>query len=848
MLNSRRSVVGLLWVTVVAAVGLVLGLLVAPAATASDVGAGSGASSSAADVSAGSAGGALGSGSEAVDPVTYINAQETGTVAQISNGRDHTCAVTSSGFAYCWGSNQHGKLGDGQIETYSPVPVRVVGVAGSGVLSGVQQISAGTQHTCALTGEADGNAYCWGLGHGGRLGVDATANSHSEPRAVTGPDNGRPLTYSQITTGKRHTCAISGGSAYCWGRPKSGQLGTDDKDTINVDRQSYPLKVSDSGGFTNGSVTDISAGLDHTCAVSAVAGGRAFCWGNNGSGRLGIGTAKGPNTCPEAESCSLVPVQVVTGEQKDPSTFLSGVRQIAAGIQGHTCALTGEADGNAYCWGLGDSGRLGDGPPVDSHASPRAVTGPDNGRPLTYSQITTGRKHTCAVAGDPGTAFCWGSPKLGQLGAGKKVTNNANQHYPLKVSDSDWFTNGSVTDISAGFEHTCAVSTADGGQAFCWGASEYGQLGVGTTDGPDKCSGTASCSQVPVPVAGGLQVTPPDVDFGSVKVGASASKEVTVQHSFPLTVEPVVVDIEEDQGNRSDFSFTAKGQCANSRDTLTLLDGQGCKGSVKFAPTAPGEFGEVVSLTPREFPSARTEFAASGFARPGANPGGAVVKASYGDLGKVAVFTAKYKDIKIKNVGDEPLKISGFTIKDDAEDEFDAGMKDCTKARVAPGKSCTAKVEFFPRVAGESVALLKLKSNAIGVATITLSGEGVIPDQALDANGNPVGPSKVRKLQVSDQTLMAKKATAQWKHPKGDVTVTSYQTRIQETSGNWKKWSEKDPKPNLNGWISRGYTKLSPNTKYKVQVRAVSYEVRGKKSTVGFTTDRRGIPTRPANG
>jgi hypothetical protein len=31
-------------------------------------------------------------------------------------------------------------------------------------------------------------------------------------------------------------------------------------------------------------------------------------------------------------------------------------------------------------------------------------------------------------------------------------------------------------------------------------------------------------------------------------------------------------------------------------------------------------------------------------------------------------------------------------------------------------------------------------------------------------------------------------------------------------------------------------------------VRAVSYEVRGKKSAVGFTTDRKGIPTRPANG
>jgi hypothetical protein len=79
--------------------------------------------------------------------------------------------------------------------------------------------------------------------------------------------------------------------------------------------------------------------------------------------------------------------------------------------------------------------------------------------------------------------------------------------------------------------------------------------------------------------------------------------------------------------------------------------------------------------------------------------------------------------------------------------------------------------------------------------------------------------------------------------------VTGYETRIKKKkNGNWKKWSGKDPEPNLNGWISRTFKKLSPNTTYKVQVRAVSLDVRGKKSAVGFTTDRKGIPTRPANG
>ena len=187
-------------------------------------------------------------------------------------------------------------------------------------------------------------------------------------------------------------------------------------------------------------------------------------------------------------------------------------------------------------------------------------------------------------------------------------------------------------------------------------------------------------------------------------------------------------------------------------------------------------------------------------------------------------------------------------IKNDADDEFAAGVKDCTEDKVAPGKSCTAKVQFFPRAAGESAALLDLKSNALGSATIALTGEGVVPVQETDAEGNPIGPGKVRKLRVPDKTVAARKASAKWKRPSGDVTVTSYETRIKKKTGNWKKWSGKDPQPNLNGWVERTFKKLSPKTKYKVQVRARSYEERGPKTGVTFTTDRKGIPTRPANG
>ena len=194
----------------------------------------------------------------------------------------------------------------------------------------------------------------------------------------------------------------------------------------------------------------------------------------------------------------------------------------------------------------------------------------------------------------------------------------------------------------------------------------------------------------------------------------------------------------------------------------------------------------------------------------------------------------------MKNAGDKPLKITGGKITSDPDDEFAADLDDCTDGQVAAGKSCTAKVQFFPRQGGESAALLELKSNAVGSATIALTGMG---EAAVIGK-----PGKVRKLRAPKKQIAAKKATAKWKRPKGDVPVTGYETRIKKKNGNWKTWSSKDPEPNLNGWIDRTFKKLSANTKYKVQVRAWSQDVKGPKDRLKFTTDRKGIPTKPGNG
>jgi len=94
-------------------------------------------------------------------------------ISQISAGGGHTCAVTEAGAVWCWGANYDGQLGDGKSNG-SSVPVKVTGLP-----SGVTQISAGGEHTCAVTDKSA--AWCWGSNYHGQLGSGTTIHARSLP-------------------------------------------------------------------------------------------------------------------------------------------------------------------------------------------------------------------------------------------------------------------------------------------------------------------------------------------------------------------------------------------------------------------------------------------------------------------------------------------------------------------------------------------------------------------------------------------------------------------------------------------------------------------------------------------
>jgi len=284
-----------------------------------------------------------------------------------------------------------------------------------------------------------------------------------------------------VDTGSNHTCAVADGKAYCWGDNSSGQLG--DNSTQDSDA---PVPVA--GALAGRWVTAISAGDSHTCAV---ADGRAYCWGFNGSGQLGTGST----------DVSLQPVAV------DTSGVLGGlsVTSISASVS-FTCAT---AQGHAFCWGRGQFGQLGTGDEKDS-LSPAAVveSGPLVGG--VVDAVATGWHHGCLLSS--GRVFCWGTYST--------VDEDGPSDYstvPQPISVSGALKGKTVTALSAGSYTTCvlakAAATTAGARAgngygnrkpYCWGAGPLG-----------NSSPSGSHYPQPVDVTGALK----DKDSHTITVG-----------------------------------------------------------------------------------------------------------------------------------------------------------------------------------------------------------------------------------------------------------------------------------------------------------------------------------------
>jgi alpha-tubulin suppressor-like RCC1 family protein len=130
-------------------------------------------------------------------------------------GETHTCGVATGGAAYCWGFNFWGQLGNGERTLVGNFPEPVAVVGGHSFVT----LAADGVHTCGLT--RNGSAYCWGRNNVGNLGIGELSEYVLEPIAVTGS-----VRFESLTACWNHTCGISSdGHVYCWGFNRGGVVG-----------------------------------------------------------------------------------------------------------------------------------------------------------------------------------------------------------------------------------------------------------------------------------------------------------------------------------------------------------------------------------------------------------------------------------------------------------------------------------------------------------------------------------------------------------------------------------------------------------------------------------------------
>lgn len=201
-----------------------------------------------------------------------------------------------------------------------------------------------------------------------------------------------------------HFLAVaSDGKAWTWGRNESGQLGVGD---LNNRYNPTPLNVE--------GIVDAACTGEHTLVCTK--GGEVFGFGSNACGQLGNGS-RSPHP-------HVNPIK---------TDFLGTAHKVSAG-KGFSCVI--DSDGSVFSFGSPERGHLGNGTEGKSLERAGKYTYSYVCKPTqiidlaaqTIRQISSGRDHT-VCADEQGRVWAWGFNGYGQLGIG----NNKMQLSPVPV-------------------------------------------------------------------------------------------------------------------------------------------------------------------------------------------------------------------------------------------------------------------------------------------------------------------------------------------------------------------------------------------------------------------------------
>ena len=200
----------------------------------------------------------------------------------VTAGASFTLALDQQGRLWAWGWNGSGRLGiGGTVDAHRPILVSLAGLTADGIpVASFDTVAAGGNFTLAL--DQEGRLWTWGFNAQGRLGLGDTAD-RQRPTLVPLTGLSGVTSFDTVAAGNNFSLALDqDGRLWAWGTGASGQLGLGD-----LTDRSRPTLVPLAGLSGVTSFDTVIVGSSYTLAFDQQ--GRLWAWGNNGSGRLGIG-------------------------------------------------------------------------------------------------------------------------------------------------------------------------------------------------------------------------------------------------------------------------------------------------------------------------------------------------------------------------------------------------------------------------------------------------------------------------------------------------------------------------------------------------------------------------------
>ena len=440
-------------------------------------------------------------------------------IMQISAGNNHLMMVSADGTVWGVGYNEYGQLGLGNNTKTITVPQQMKNQAGTGVLTGVKEVSAGEMHT--LLALENGGALAVGYNKRGQLGLNNTTARNLPAAMLTTSGTAVANVKSVSANGNSSMVSVDAG-IYVTGYNTYGQLFTKDKTQrklltlVQEDKNIIAMAATTNSSYQTAAIAD-SYGLVYTVGYNAHGemGDDTITTtinpvkisesslqvekahmilnldSNNSSEQIKAGTSVGFNLLyykVENEELTFKSLDtdiatvdnsgIVTGQKfgttkievttnKLPNRVLVTVDVLRKDdvampkiVSGSNFTVALRADGTVWTWGLNSSGQLGTGD-ISNRLKPTQVN------ISNIIDIAAGDAHTMLLTKD-GYVYTFGSNGYGQLGRSGSVSD------PVKVEELE-----NIIEIAASTYSSMALN--NDGQVYTWGYNGKGQLGDETT-------------------------------------------------------------------------------------------------------------------------------------------------------------------------------------------------------------------------------------------------------------------------------------------------------------------------------------------------------------------------------